>query len=181
MLWKSADYTGYVKTCNTHFLLYFTFPFCLFIMLFCVSDCSYQRQRDYWVARAQDILSVVNIHLHQRCMLSQGQVLNDNSQELILKAFFWCTLQCRVYVCPLWVDIKWQTLFHIWKILHLEKFHTLKISHFKNFTLGKFFIFHLALPKTLPKYAKNLKGGRRLCPIFHFWLETLWTIPGTEN
>ena len=177
MLWKSADYTGYVKTCNTHFLLYFIFPFCLFIMLFCVSDCSYQRQRDYWVARAQDILSVVNIHLHQRCMLSQGQVLNDNSQELILKAFFWCTLQCGVYVCSLWVDIKWQTLFHIWKILHfenftLEEFYTLKISHFKNFTLGKFFIFHLALPKTLPKYAKNLKGGRRLCPIFHFWLKT---------
>ena len=145
MLWKSADYTGYVKTCNTHFLLYFIFPFCLFIiMLFCVSDCSYQRQRDYWEARAQDILSVVDIHLHQRCMLSQGQVLNDNSQELILKAFFWCTLQCRVYVCPLWVDIKWQTLFHIWKILHFEnftlenfilwKFHTWKILHFENFT-----------------------------------------------
>ena len=156
MLWKSADYTGYVKTCNTHFLLYFIFPFCLFIMLFCVSDCSYQRQRDYWEARAQDILSVVDIHLHQRCMLSQGQVLNDNSQELILKAFFWCTLQCRVYVCPLWVDIKWQTLFHIWKILHFEnftlenfilwKFHTWKILHFENFTLEKFHtwkIFHI--------------------------------------
>ena len=150
MLWKSADYTGYVKTCNTHFLLYFIFPFCLFIMLFCVSDCSYQRQRDYWEARAQDILSVVDIHLHQRCMLSQGQVLNDNSQELILKAFFWCTLQCRVYVCPLWVDIKWQTLFHIWKILHFEnftpenfilwKFHTWKILHFENFTLENFIL-----------------------------------------
>ena len=129
MLWKSADYTGYVKTCNTHFLLYFIFPFCLFIMLFCVSDCSYQRQRDYWVARAQDILSVVNIHLHQRCMLSQGQVLNDNSQELILKASFWCTLQCRVYVCPLWVDIKWQT------------------SHLENFTLWKLHLWSKILQK----------------------------------
>ena len=124
------------------------FQFIYICTLFCVSDCSYQRQRDYWVARAQDILSVVNIHLHQRCILSQGQVLNDNSQELILKAFFWCRLQCRVYVCPLWVDIKWQTS-------HLEnftlwKFHILKISHLENFSYS---IWHylkhcLKMPKT---------------------------------
>ena len=125
MLWKSADYTGYVKTCNTHFLLYFIFPSCLFIMLFCVSDCSYQRQRDYWVARAQDILSVVNIQLHQTCMLSQGQVLNDNSQELILKAFFWCKLQCRVYVCP---TMGWYQMTNF----TFGKFYTLKILHLKN-------------------------------------------------
>ena len=105
------------------------FQFIYICTLFCVSDCSYQRQRDYWVARAQNILLVVNIHLHQRYMLSQGQVLNDNSQELILKASFWCTLQCRVYVCPLWVDIKWQT------------------SHLENFTLWKLHLWSKILQK----------------------------------